>query len=448
VSAAEPVAVSMETRPEEAHGLAAAPRGSVATRRLRTWSAILAAYFGSQTLTQLLGIAAGIVFVRYMPLEQFALYTLGSSVITFFAFTTDLGSTGSLVHFYRRALKQGEDFGGYVAAVMSLRRVAFLVGAVVVAVVFPLMAASRGFTSFDVGIATVAILAAVAAQIGASLRLIALRLHDRYGQSYRAEMAGAGLRLVLALAMVAAAALQAWLALVVAALGSALTTWTAKAGAHFRITGEPAVIKERRAAVVRYLLPTLPSALYFAVQGPLLVWLAAYFGASQTIAEVGALSRLGLIVGIFGGLSSVVFLPRLAGIQDERLWRTRVAQFLGAQLTIGGALVLVSFAAPTLLLSILGEQYTGLRSELVLIVAGAALRLVDGYLVGVNLSRAYTRWQPVAVLSLALFQAGLVALLPLAETANVLTFNLLSAVFAAGGQMTILLASSRQSRHG
>src|SRR5262249_34955980 len=48
-------------------------------RRLRSWIGILSAYFGTQTVTQLLGIAAGLLFIRNMPVPQFALYTLSTS---------------------------------------------------------------------------------------------------------------------------------------------------------------------------------------------------------------------------------------------------------------------------------------------------------------------------------------------------------------------------------
>ena len=75
--------------------------------RLLRWAKILSAYFTAQTVTQLLGIAAGLLFVNFMPVREYALYTLASSVITFFSFVTDLGSTTSLVHFYHRTAREG-----------------------------------------------------------------------------------------------------------------------------------------------------------------------------------------------------------------------------------------------------------------------------------------------------------------------------------------------------
>ena len=402
--------------------------------RLLRWTKILSAYFTAQTLTQLLGIAAGLLFVNFMPVREYALYTLASSVITFFSFVTDLGSTTSLVHFYHRTAREGGDFRGYQGAVLSLRRLAFLLGAAGVVALFPWTAMAKGFGTAEAALATVTILAGVGLQIPTSLRVLALRLEDRYARSYQAEMAGAALRLVLAGLLVAASWLQAWLAVLSSALGSALSFFIARPE-----PGEaaPADLKPYRRDVLRYLLPTLPSALYFSIQGPLTVWLAATFGATRTIAEVGALGRLGLLVGIFSGLIGVVFLPRLARITDDRLYLRRALQFGGLLVALVAALFLVTVLVPDLLLMLLGDNYSGLRRELPLALAGSGIALLDGYLVSVNLARSWTRWQGAAMASLVIAQAALVALLPLGATAGVLSFNVLSALAALAGQLTI-----------
>ncbi|HEV8630102.1 MAG TPA: hypothetical protein VGV61_07280 [Thermoanaerobaculia bacterium] len=422
-----------------AAGQATSVAGALLRRRLRAWTGILSAYFGTQTVTQLLGIAAGILFIRTMPVQEFALYTLATSVITFFAFATDLGSTTSLVHFYHRAAKEGEDFGRYLAAVLSLRRIAFVAGALVVAVALPAAAHAKGFRPLDIALVTAAVIPAVGFQIVAAVRQLTLRLHDRYAQSYRADLAGGATRLLLAVLMVASAALRSWLGVLTAAGASAYTAWLAQQPRD-GVAEAPAAfdLAPYRRAVLRYLLPTLPSALYFAIQGPLVVWLAATFGASRNIAEVGALTRLGLVVGIFSGLTGIVFMPRLARIHDERVYRHRVLQFGAVHLALASGLVLAAYRAPDLFLWLLGPHYAGLHRELLLVVAGSGLVLLDGYLVAVNLARSWTRWQGLAMASLVAAQAALVSILPLTTSAGVLRFNVASAAAALAGQMVIV----------
>lgn len=410
--------------------------------RLRRWAGIFSAYFTAQGLVQVAGLAAGLLLVRYMPVREFALYTLALSVITFFIFLSDLGSTSSLVHFYHRTHqepREGEDFASYLTAVLSLRRLGFLLGAAAVVVAFPRAALAEGYGTTEIVLSLIAVLATVWFQIDAALRVLSLRLADRYGVSYRAEVAGAVLRLLLTTGMVVGALLHAWIGVVASALGTAATALLAGRGG----TPRPAVkaggadLRPFRRRVLRYLLPTLPSALYFSIQGPLTIWLAATFGAARNIAEVGALTRLGMIVGLFSGLSSVVFLPRLARITDARHYLLRCLQFGGVLLALALALSTGAALFPGALLSVLGESYSGLHRELVLVVAGSGLTLLGGYVVSVNLARSWNRWQTVAVLVLFLSQVALTALLPLETTSGILLFNLGTAAMGLALQIAI-----------
>lgn len=418
----------------------AAGRGPGAAR-LRRWAGILSAWLTAQSLTQLAGILGGLLLIRHLPVGQFALYTLAMSVLAFFAFLSDLGSTASLLHFFHRSSGAGEDFAPYLRAVLSLRRRAFLAGAAAVALGFPALATAKGFAPGATALITAGIVVAVWFQIAGSVRVLVLRLRDRYGLSYRAELSGALVRLALIAALVGFAWLEAWPAVLATALGMALTATVARS-AEAPGGGDLALVdlSPYRRRVIRYLLPSLPSALYFSIQGPLVVWLAATFGGTRNIAEVGALGRLGLVVGIFSTLTGVVFLPRLARIADDRLYRRRALQFGGSLGALGLAMVAATWLAPRPFLWLLGPRYSGLDQELLIVVGAAGLTLVGGYVTGLNFARAWHRWETVAVCLLALAQALLLWVLPLSTTSGVLLFGLFSAMVGLTLQLLIAAA--------
>ena len=411
--------------------------------RVSEWAVILASYFGTQTVTQLVGVASGLLLVNFMPLREFALYTLATSAVTFFTFITDLGSTASLVHFFRESTTEGDDFRGYLAAVLSLRRAVFFVGAVLVALVLPAAAARKGFALGSACAVTGVVLAAVWSQIVSSPRLLVLRLGGRYGASYRAEVWGSALRLILTLAMVASAFLRAWAGLAASALGVMLTAHLADSpAAHLeRRAGDIAPFRRR---ILRYLLPTLPSALFFSVQGPLTVWLCATFGTTRNIAEVGALGRLGLIVGLLSGFSGAVLLPRLASVKDDRLFRVRSLQFALLLGALASSILACAVVAPRAFLALVGPHYSGLRAELLLLIAGSGLTLMGGYIVSVNFARGWTRFQPLTLLVEVAVQVVMIAILPLSRTSGVLLFTLLSAATGLALQLVILFLGFRR----
>ncbi len=419
---------------EPSTGVPVAAPGGRLLERTKRWSGILAAFFSAQSAVQLLGIGAGLLFVNYLPVEQFALYTLANSVLSFFTFASDLGSSSSLAYFYRSSAHEPEGFAAMLAAVASLRRTAFLVGALATAIALPAAAASRGLPVRDALLCTAGVLAAVWFQIESSLGVLTLRLRSEFGRSYRAEIAGGALRFLLAAALVALGGRLAWLAVLTGTAATTLVAMLARLPGH-----RPGLdLAPQRRRVLRYMAPSLPSAIYFSVQGPLVIWLSATFGSTRTIAEVGAIGRLGLVVGIFGSLTGVVFLPRLARIHDERLYLRRCLQFGLALVGLGGLLFAAAVAAPREFLAILGPHYRGLHTELLLVVGTAWLTLLGGYLVGVNLSRAWNRIESLSVVVLILCQAGFVSLMPLDTTMGVLRFGLLSA--ATGLALQILTA--------
>ncbi len=437
---AEDGAGARETPDEGAEAAAIRPEaslGRVLRYRVVQWTKIFSAYFSAQSAAQLLGVGAGLLFVNFMPKGEFALYTLAFSVVSFFHFLTDLGSTSSLVYFRRRALEDGEAFGDYVAAVLSLRKGLFAVGAVAVLAGFPFWARAEGFATLDSALAAVAVALTVWFQLVSSIRLLALRLHDRYGRSYRAEILGGTLRLALAGFLVVSALLHAWLGVLTAAASSALVAWAARDPDQAPESERPSAtdLAPYRRKVLRYLLPTLPSALYFSIQGPLVVWLAATFGGAENIAEVGALGRLSMLMGLFSGLAGIVFMPRLALVTDDRVYRRRYLQYGGFLAVVAAALLVGSILVPRAFLFVLGPHYRSLDRELMLTVAGAGLTLVGGYSVAVNLARSWNRWQGGAVAAQVVTQALLVALLPLGTTAGVLTFNVITAATGLAVQL-------------
>ncbi len=408
---------------------------SVLLGRVKRWSGILAAFFSAQSAVQLLGIGAGLLFVNFLPVEQFALYTLANSVLSFFSTASDLGSTSSLVYFYRATANEPETFRAMQAAVVSLRRSAFMVGGLAAAIALPVVATKRDLPLADALLCTAGILAAVWFQIESSLGVLTLRLRNEYGRSYRAEVAGGVLRLGLAAALVSLGGRLAWLAVATGTAATAVVALLARAP-HDRRGLDVGAARRR---IVRYLTPSLPSALYFSIQAPLVVWLSATFGSTRSIAEVGAIARLGLLVGIFGSLSGVVFLPHLARIHDERIYRWRVLQFGGLLAAIGGLLFTAALVAPRAFLMLLGPNYRGLHSELLLVVASAWLNLLGGFLVGVNLSRAWNRWETISVAVYFACQVAFIVVLPLSTALGVLRFGLASAATGLLLQLSIAL---------
>lgn len=420
----------------EQHGIVS----KLGASRIYEWAAILRDYFVWRALGQLVATSTGLLFVNFMPVHEYALYTLLASGLTFLSFFCDLGTTGSLLYFRREATVRGIPYETYVRAAQQMRHWLFwLSGPLFLAVLLYLAKqAGLGVTVTLWGVLIV--LLAVWFQIAGSIRLVVLRTEGRYRESYYAETLGSVGRLIAAGGMVASSMLHGLLGIVTNALASFLTANTAnrycKDGSATEArhqTGSSWARKE----MIRYILPTLPSAVYFSFQSPLVVWLSATFAGTKSVAEVGALGRLGMILGLFSGLIPMIIIPRLAAVVDEGLYRRRYAQY-GLALMLGTMGMLAAAAElPGLFLALLGPNYAGLDYELLLVVGTAGLGLLGGYTVAINQARGWVRWQPLALVIVVAAQAGFVATLPLSTTMGVLWFGLASAAVGFACQMCI-----------
>ena len=422
-----------------------APASPLWVQRFKRWTGIFAFFFTAQGVVQASGLVAGLLFVNFLPLDEFALYTLASSVLVTLAFLTDLGSSSALLHYFHRSRTGEIEYGPFAAAVFSLRRRLFLLGAPVAVGALWVWGGEQKSPPMALGIAIVCAVAASWFQISGTLSVLNLRLEGRYAESYRAEVAGSLGRLALAAALVALGWWLATAALATAVAGAMLTAYASSAGRPAMDLGRERIAEARR-AVLRYLAPTLPSALYFAIQGQFVVWLAAAFGGTTSLAQVGALGRLGLLMGLFGGLIQVVFLPRLVQIADEHTFRWRYFQF---GLFLAGLATLLFLAAallPRPFLMLLGPRYSGLNHELLLVIATSGLALLGGYAVAVNNARSWNRWQPLAMVVFALSQVFLVLELPLSTTSGVLWFGLGSSAMGCLIQFAITVIGFARPR--
>jgi O-antigen/teichoic acid export membrane protein len=398
--------------------------------RLREWSRLLSEYAAAQVTVQLLGLLAGLWLVNLLPVREYALYTFALSFLTFLAVFSDLGVSNALLFFRRETRASGEAFEPYVRAAYRIRYALLALGAVAAFTFMAISGHERGFANAEIGILAIALVAAVWTQVGAAIALLQMHLAGLFRPSYWAEVCGNAARLAAVAVMWAASARWAWLAVLTGVIGSWLTKVLAsRTGSPSRPASPADDPTSERAAllgIVRMVLPMSLSAAYFAIQAPLTVWLSAYFAGTQSVAEVGALARLGIIFGLVSSFVGTVLLPRLSVVTDDAHYLRRHLQFCGFLTVLGGAIVGAAWLVPEWFLFLLGATYAGLREGVLLIAVSSVLATWGGYMVAINNARGWLRLQPVVLGVFAAIQVSLIAMLDLTSTTGVLYYGLWS----------------------
>jgi O-antigen/teichoic acid export membrane protein len=395
-------------------------------------SRLASEYAGAQAVIQFLGIASGLLIVNFLPVREYALYALALSVLTFLSVFSDLGLSGALLFFRRETRKTHAAFFPYINATLRIRRGLLLAGAAVAVTFVFVIGSGRGFDSSHLAAVSVATVVVVWFQVSASIGLLMLRLEAMYRESYLAEGLGNAVRLLGVGAMVASSALFAWVAMLPGLAGAIATNAVARrslnmAGEHSGVNSHAAASPPYR-DLMRYILPTSVSTAYYSIQAPLVIWLSAVFSGTETIAEVGALGRLGAVMGLVTGFMGTVLFPRLAAVTDDALYLRRFLQFWVVLIAFSVVVVGCAIAVPKWFLWLLGSSYSDLSEGFVIVTITSVLGTWGGYVVSVNNARGWVRPQPVLVAVYAAIQIALIAILDLGSTIGVLGFGLLSSV--------------------
>jgi len=413
--------------------------------RFRQWSRLFSEYAAAQVLIQALGILGGLWLVNLLPVREYALYTFALSIFAFLSVFSDLGVGSALLFFRRETRAAGGAFAPYVRAAYKVRYALLAVGLCAGLAFMATIGPERGFAEAEIAAIAVMLVAAVWAQVGSSVASLQLRLEGQYRGSYLAEACANAVRLLIVAAMWLASAPLAWLAMLSGAAGAlasrTVATVALRRAGHALPAASPrayghAPLKD----IVRYLLPMSLSAAYFSIQGPLTVWLSAYFAGTRTVAEVGALGRLGLLFGLLSGFMSAVLIPRLAAVTDDAHYLRRYLQFWVVLAVFGSGVVLLAWAVPDWLLWLLGDAYAGLGTGVLLVAASAVLASWGGYVVGINNARGWVGLQPAAVAIFAATQVWLIMVLDLSSTVGVLYYGLWSSLAGLLLQVVINVA--------
>ena len=405
-----------------------ADRFSSVSKRLAHLLRLASEYTAAQLAARVLAAISGLMLVRLLPVSEYGFYTLVLAAFTFICTFSDLGATETLSFFRWRGGKKNKPWMPYFHAVLRFRRTVFVFG-------FISSAAYIFYTGRHIGVDTKTILGGVALMglaawfaIQSGIISYVLKLEQRFRQAYAVELSNEGIKL-LAVGLIwilgFATALAGMTSVALGALIAAILA-TGLLGQRFAKGGTITRRRERHNSrmLLGQIMPILPGTIHFALQGPLIVSLAAYYGSVVNVAEIGALGRLGVLIGVVTGFTGTVFVPRLLVISDEALFLKRYWHWWLVMLTFGGIMMLAVFAFPDMLLYLLGSSYSGLHTELVISAATAIIATWGAFSWHINRARGWIQYQTYRVPVIVAGQIPMFFALDLSTTPGVLLFSL------------------------
>lgn len=379
-----------------------------------------------QAVVQVIGFFSGILLIRHLDQREYAYFTIANTMQGTLNTLADIGISVGLVSIGGRVWQDRNRFGQLIKTASNLRRKLGLIAALVITPILFFMLVKNGAPIPYTIVLIALVLAGLAVQLSLGVLGVVPRLRSDIGRIQTIDLVGASARLLVLVALMFLFLSSA----VAVAVGSAtllLQYWMLRRYAARVIDFDAPENEEDRSAMHRFIRALAANAIFFCFQGQITIFLLGFFGHNiSSIAEVGALGRLAMVFTVLTNLLSNVFAPAFARCHDTRKLRWLYAGIVGGVAAFSLVIVAAAALFPREFLFVLGNQYSHLQRELLLMVGGAVVAALAGTLWALNASKA---WIAGSWIYIPLTLATQVALIPFTDftsVSSVLAFNLLS----------------------
>lgn len=334
------------------------------------WGRLIAITGSTQALIQIIGFASGILIVRFLPTNEYALYTLATAIYSNMVILADSGIKTSVLAQGGKVWQDREKLGKVIATGFQLRRI-FAVGSIIISGPIMLYLLHHHGASWWMAIAiTFAIIPAFYATLSGTLYEIVPKLHQSISKLQRIQVIASAIRAVIILTLLYFFP-YTFLALLAYGISQIWANRKLHKLANEFIKATKRSSSKVRREILKMVKRLMPESVYLCISGQITVWLISIFGSTAAVAQVGALGRIAMLLSFFGVMFGALISPRFSRLVKnkelifKRFVQIQVGLFLLGFLVVGGTYVFASE-----MLWVLGEAYTNLEFEIILLMIG------------------------------------------------------------------------------
>lgn len=389
-----------------------------------TWIKLISITGGAQLIVQFVGLISGIIVIRMLPTHEYGLYTLANTMLGTMLVLADGGISSGVMSQGGKVWQDREKLGVVLATGMDLR-MKFAIGSLLIAIPFLLYLLIHHDASWLMSfLIVVSLIPSFFTSLSGALLQVAPKLNQDIGPLQKNNIVSNILRLVLIMIILFAFP-WAFIAIFVAGIAQLWANSNLKkisfGYANWKQTPDVTVRKE----ILYFVKRILPGSIYYCLSGQITIWLISFFGNTAAVAQVGALGRLGMMLGIFTAILGTLVIPRFSRLPDEKIKLFKIFFLIQLGLvTLGIFIIGIVYLFPAQILWILGKDYSNLKTELILSIAGSCLGLVAGSAFGLSTSRG---WAINPLISIPLTLGAIIlgiSIIDISTLVGVLKFNL------------------------
>lgn len=343
----------------------------------------------AQIAVQGFGFMSGILIIRLLPVEEYALYTLANTMLGTISVLGDGGISTGVMSQGGKVWQDPKKLGSVLATGLYLRRKFAILSLLVSLPVLIYLLLHNGASWIATLLIVFSIIPAFYAALSDSLLEIIPKLHQSILPLQRNQVGVAVGRLFLTALTIF---IFPWTFIAILASGIPRLYGNVKLK---RIVYEfvyPNQLPDPKIKIeiLKIVKKILPGAIYFSLSGHITIWLISVFGNITSIAQLGAIGRLAMLLGLFSTIFSTLLIPRFAILNnDSNLLLKRFLAILGILLLVFVWVIGTSFIFSDQILWLLGDNYLNLNHELILYLIGSCIVMLTGIIFSLGSSRGW-----------------------------------------------------------
>jgi O-antigen/teichoic acid export membrane protein len=391
------------------------------------WIKTLSKFISAQLIVQALGVVSGIFLVRTLDQTQYALYTIALTMQTTMMLLADMGISVGLSAIGGKVWQDKHRFGQLINTAMHLR---YYLSAISITVVIPIlmwMLIKNGASIIYAILITIVVLIGLYFQLTTGVLFVVPRLQSQISRVQNLDLLLSTSRLAL-LGLAYFTFLNAAVVMATSSVAAGLQRFLLGYWVNDSIDTKAPINKEDQKFILAQIRELAPNGIFFSIQGQITVWLLSIFGTTETVAEAGALGRIAIIFTVIGSVMQSIILPSFTRCQSTKILRHRYFQILGCFLILGLILIGIAALFPGELLWILGNKYSNLKDELLLMMLGTVLGSLVGTMSSLNLAKAWVQYVWIEIPLRIIIQIILLLTLDISTVKGALFFGIYSQI--------------------
>ncbi|MCB4809208.1 polysaccharide biosynthesis protein [Tamlana sp. 62-3] len=351
----------------------------------------------AQGLVQGLGLISGILVIRILPPSEYALYTLGNSMLGAMVLLANGGISKGVMAQGSKVWKNKNHLGEVMVTGLHLRKKFILASLIIgIPILFYLLLQNDASITSAILI-IIALIPAFTASISNALLVIVPQLHQNI-RPLQINQIGVNLgRLLLLLASILFFPI-AYVALLSAGISQIFGNYRLKKIAlqHVNLNQKPSPVIRKK--IIKTVSRIFPESVYYAFSSQITIWLLSIFGTTKAVAEIGALNRIAVLLTLFTMVFNILIAPRFARLTESfQVLLKRYSLVVLILLIVLLVVVSMTYWFSSQILWVLGADYNNLNTEIVWLILGATLSLIAGLIYNLYSGRGWIQHPLLAI---------------------------------------------------